>query len=180
MEQKQGWGKYFWQVTYAHTIAYAFAGIFAVLFMDYSGLWEQEVVVTLMRPLDHPIIPLGMGLQIFRGLLLALIFLPLRKTFFEERLGLAKLAVMILGLSYLSTFGPGFGSFEGFIYTNLPLRHHFWGIPELALYLASFIGMLYVAKKHGHRKILTALSIVIVALIIFMSLMGFAEAMQVI
>jgi len=46
MERKQGLGKYFWQVTYAHTIAYAVAGIFAVLVMDYSGLWEEEIVVT--------------------------------------------------------------------------------------------------------------------------------------
>jgi len=180
MERKQALGKYFWQVTYAHTIAYAVAGIFAMLVMDYSGLWEEEIVVTLMRPLDSPIIPLGMGLQIFRGLLLALIFLPLRRTFFEEKHGLAKLAVMIVGLSYLSTFGPGFGSFEGFIYTNLPLRHHFWGIPELAFYVSSFIGLLYVAIKHAHRKIFTVLSILIVAMIIFMSIMGFAAALQVV
>ena len=85
--------------------------------MNYRDLFATDVISSFMKPVDEPIVVLGPVLQIFRGILLALVLLPLRKVFFEEKNGLMKLGVIILGLSLLSTIGPTMGSFEGYIYT---------------------------------------------------------------
>ena len=71
--------------------------------MNYRDLFATDVISSFMKPVDEPIVVLGPVLQIFRGILLALVLLPLRKVFFEEKNGLMKLGVIILGLSLLST-----------------------------------------------------------------------------
>ena len=81
------------------------AGVFALLVMNYRDLFATDVISSFMKPVDEPIVVLGPVLQIFRGILLALVLLPLRKVFFEEKNGLMKLGVIILGLSLLSTLG---------------------------------------------------------------------------
>ena len=86
--------------------------------MNYRDLFATDVISSFMKPVDEPIVVLGPVLQIFRGILLALVLLPLRKVFFEEKNGLMKLGVIILGLSLLSTIGPTMGSFEGYLYVS--------------------------------------------------------------
>jgi hypothetical protein len=129
-----------------------------------------------MHPVDSPIVALGPALQIFRGILIALIILPLRKTFFEEKNGLIKLGIVIFGLSLLSTIGPTWSSFEGYIYTKIPYKYQILGYPEAIVYVLLFIGILAVSKKYEHKKIITLLSIVITVLISLMSIMGFLSA----
>ena len=124
--------QYFWQIIYAHTIAYFVAGVFALLVMNYRDLFATDVISSFMKPVDEPIVVLGPVLQIFRGILLALVLLPLRKVFFEEKNGLMKLGVIILGLSLLSTIGPTMGSFEGYIYTKIPYMYQMLGYPDIA------------------------------------------------
>jgi hypothetical protein len=168
--------KYFWQITYAHTVAYFIAGIFALAVMNYRDLFATEIISSFMRSVDEPIVALGPLLQIFRGILLALILLPLRKTFFEEKHGLIKLGIIILGLSLLSTIGATIGSFEGYIYTKIPFMYQLLGYPEAIIYVLLFIGILGVSIKYSDRKIITVLSIIVVLLIGLMSIMGFVMA----
>lgn len=78
--------QYFWQIIYAHTIAYFVAGVFALLVMNYRDLFATDVISSFMKPVDEPIVVLGPVLQIFRGILLALVLLPLRKVFFMEKM----------------------------------------------------------------------------------------------
>ena len=176
MEEKQSLVKYFWQIIYAHTIAYFIAGIFAVLVINYRDLYATDVISSFMHPVDSPIVALGPFLQIFRGILLALILLPLRKTFFEEKHGLIELGIVIFGLSLLSTIGPTMGSFDGYIYSKVPYIYQILGYPEAIVYVLLFIGILAVSKKYEHKKIITVLSIVITVLISLMSIMGFLSA----
>ena len=177
MERKEGLAKYFWRVTYAHTIAYFIAGIFAVVFMDYDGLWALPYF-SFMRPLDSPVIALGPVFQILRGFLYALVFLPLRKQLFGKKYGLAKLGLLLFGLTYLLTFGPGIGSFEGYIYTVIPVRYQMRGIPEMLLWLLLFVAILHVSAKYAHKKIVTVMSAVIMVLIVLMGIAGFASMHQ--
>ena len=174
MENRQGLARYFWQVTAAHTIAYFVAGLFAMRFLDYAALWETGHFA-FMRPLDSPAIGLGPGLQLFRGALYALVLLPLRRQLFEEKYGLAKFGLLLFGLTYLLTFAAAPGSFEGFIFTTIPLRYQLMGIPEMLLWIALFLVALHVQIKYGHKKIVTILSIFFVALIVLMSVAGFAS-----
>jgi len=176
METKQGLVKYFWQVTYAHTIAYFIAGIFALLVINYRDLYATDIISSFMHPVDTPIVALGPALQIFRGIMLAAILLPLRKSFFEEKNGLIKLSIIIFGLSLLSTIGPTIGSFDGYIYTKIPYVYHILGYPEAILYVVLFTGILAISKKYEHKKIITVLPILFVVLICLMGIMGYAMA----
>jgi hypothetical protein len=178
MEKKFNVVKYFWQIICAHTIAYFIAGIFAFVVINYRELFSTEIISSFMRPVDEPIVALGPFLQIFRGIIIALILLPLRKTFFEEKNGLVKLGIIIIGLSLLSTIGPTMGSFEGYIYTKIPYMYQILGYPEAIIYVLLFIGLLGISKKYEHKKIITIVSIVIMLLICLMSIMCFIMACQ--
>jgi hypothetical protein len=176
MEKKLNAAKYFWQIIYAHTIAYFIAGIFALVVINYKELFSTEIISSFMRPVDEPIVALGPLLQIFRGIIIALVVFPLRKTFFEEKHGLLKFGLIIIGLSLLSTIGPVMGSFEGYIYTKIPYMYQVLGYPEAIIYILLFIGLLGISKKYEHKKIITILSIIIMLLICLMSIMGFIMA----
>jgi hypothetical protein len=94
MEKKESLVKYFWQITYAHTISYFIAGIFAITFMRYGELFKLEIYSGQVCSIDDPMVSLGPRLQIFRGMILGLIFLPLRKTFFDKKYGLLKYEIL--------------------------------------------------------------------------------------
>ena len=178
MEKKQGLIKYFWQIISAHTISYFIAGVIAISFFDYRDWWATDAFQAFYRDIDSPIVALGGGfLQIFRGIIVALILLPLRKPFFEEKYGLLKLALIVFGFSIVSTYGAVITSFEGLIYLKVPLIYHVRGIPEGLIWLSLFIGILYISIKYSHKKIVTILSIIIVVLIAFMTLMGYFGAL---
>ena len=177
MESKKGLIKYFWQVTYAHTISFFIAGIISLAFFDYREWWSSEYISAFYRDIESPIVALGSFLQIFRGLIVALIILPLRKTFFEEKFGLLKLALIVFGFSIVSTYAAAITSFDGLIYLKVPLIYHIRGIPEGLIWLSLFIGILYISIKYSHKKVVTILSIIIVTLIALMSIMGYFGAM---
>jgi hypothetical protein len=57
------------RITVAHTVAYFFAGIFAVVFMNYKEHYSSDSLGLLMLPVDSPMLALGPGLNIFRGII---------------------------------------------------------------------------------------------------------------
>jgi hypothetical protein len=177
MEKKQCLVKYFWQVTYAHTISHFIAGLIALALFDYREWWSSEYISAIYRSIDSPIYALAPFLQIFRGIIVALIILPLRKTFFEEKYGLLKLALIIFGFSVISTYAAAITSFDGVVYLKVPFAYHVRGIPEGIIWLSLFIGLLFVSIKYSYRKIVTILSIVFMVLISLMSIIGYFGAM---
>ena len=177
MEKKTSIVKYFWQITYAHTISYFIAGVIAISFFDYREWWATEAFTAFYRDINSPIVALGGGfLQIFRGIIVALILLPMRKTFFEETYGLLKLALIVFGFSIVSTYGAVITSFEGLIYLKVPFIYHIRGIPEGLIWLSLFIGILFISNKYSHKKIMLILSIILMIMISFMSIMGYIMA----
>jgi hypothetical protein len=147
MEKKQGLVKYFWQISYAHTIAYFLAGVFAFYALSYRELFASEIISSFMRSVDEPIVAVSMILNTFRGIIIGFIILPLRKAFFEEKYGLIKLGIIIMGFSSLSTIGPGWGSFEGYVHTTMPYMYQILTYPESILYVLLFIGILKLSIK---------------------------------
>ena len=176
MQKKFCLFRYFWQVTYAHTIAYFIAGASLMFFMNYEEIWATEIISSFYRPIDDPVIPLGPLLQIPRGILIALFILPLRKVFFEEKYGLLKLGLIVFGFSAISTIGAVWASYEGYIFLKLPLEIHLKGYPEILLYISLFIGILYVSQKFAHKRFITILSIILMALIGFSGIMAYMAA----
>ena len=165
--------KFVWRITAAHTVAYFIAGVFSITFFNYAELWASEALSSFYRPLDDPFIALGTAFQLLRGIIIALILLPLRKPFFEEKNGLLKLCLVIIGFSLISTIGAPWGSFESYIYTQIPLGHQLMAYPESILYTALFIGILFIFKKFGHKKIVTILSVISTILVCLMSVVGY-------
>lgn len=66
--------KFVYRITASHTIAYFFAGIFAVVFMNYKEHYASDTLGLLMLPVDAPMVALGPGLNIIRGIILGLFF----------------------------------------------------------------------------------------------------------
>ena len=174
MQSKFRLEKYLWQIVYSHTIAYCFAGF--VGFFVYKELFARGIISSFMRSADDPIVALGPILQIFRGLIIALVILPVRKVFFEEKYGLLKLGLIVIGLSLFSTIGPTMGSFEGYIYTTIPFMYQTWGYPESIIYVLLFIGILKLSMKYGHRKIFTILPIIMMVMIGLIGVLGYMAA----
>lgn len=169
---------FFWRIVSVHTIAYFFAGIFALMFMNYKEQFGVEIMSVIMRPIESPWVAAGAGLQIFRGLIVALVLFPFRDVFLSSKKGWIKLWALILGLSYISTIGPTFGSFEGYIYTNVPLQYHLLGIPETLIYTFLFTILISLWYKKP-SKVWNVVSIILVSLIILMSTLGLLSSLSI-
>lgn len=171
-ETRQGhFGTFVWRTTYAHTIAYFVAGLFAVTFLNYKEHYSSESLSLLMHPTDAPITALGPALQLLRGMLMALVLYPIRSVIFSKN-GWWKLGLLIFGLSQLCTIGPTPGSFDGMIYTILPLQYHLLGLPEAIVYILLFIGIMAFSYKTNKRYV-NIVAALILLLIIFMGVMGY-------
>jgi len=166
---------FLWRIIYSHMIAYFVAGLFAVTFMNYKEHFASDTLALLMRPVDSPIVALGPIFQIIRGLIIGLVLLPLRKCFVEDKNGFLKLALLIFGLSAVSTIGPTPGSFEGIVYTILPIQYHLLGIPETIIYILLFIAILSFSYKNNKRWV-SILAIVFVFIICIFSILGYLSA----
>ena len=162
---------FIWRIVSIHTIAYFIAGIFALVFMQYTEQFASETMSSIMRPVDSPWVALGPSLQIIRGILIALILLPFKEIIISKH-GWIKLAGLVFGLSYISTIGPTFGSFEGYIYTKIPCQYHLLGIPETLFYVFLFSFLLFAWYKKPVR-IWNIIIIILIVIIILMSIMGY-------
>jgi hypothetical protein len=176
MNQKQNneIATFIWRVISTHTIAYFVAGIFAVFFMHYKDQFAADIMSSIMRPFDSPWVALGAGLQIFRGIIIAFVLLPFKEILIS-RSGWIKLSGLILGLSYISTIGPTFGSFEGYIFTKIPLQYHLLGIPEALIYVFLFSISFYLWYKKPN-KAWNIISTIFIILIVLMSFLGYLSS----
>jgi len=166
---------FYWRVTSAHTIAYFIAGIFALTVLKYDEIFNSGAL-EFMRPTDSPWVAAGAGLQIIRGFLLGLILYPFLPIFLDTKNGWFKFWILTIGLSALFTFSASAGSFEGLIYTNLPILSHLTGLPELLVYNTLFTLFLkFWYRKPG--KILNIVSIILVSIIVVMSFLGTLAAL---
>ena len=161
---------FIWRITASHTVAYVIAGIFALKVFRYDEIFGAGTL-SFMRPTNSVWVAAGPGLQVIRGVLLAFFLFPFRTIFFETKNGWIKFWFLLFGLSYFLTISAAPGSFEGFIYTTIPMKYHFLGIPEVLLYLTLFTSFIWYWYKKP-KKIFNIISIVLVSLILFMSLMG--------
>ena len=172
---KSNFRNFVWRITATHTVAYFIAGIFALLVLKYDEIFNIGAL-SFMRPTDSPWVAAGPGLQVIRGILLSFFLYPFRTIFFETKKGWVKFWFLSFGLSYLLTISAAIGSFEGLIYTNIPIKYHLIGIPEILLYITLFTVFMQSWYKKP-KKIYNIISIIFVLLIVFMSLMGILSSL---
>jgi hypothetical protein len=106
-------------------------GIAAFYTMDYATQFAAEG--SNMNPVDSPLVALGPALQVFRGLLFAIVLYPFRRVFLDEDRGWLKLWGLFMGLAILGTSGPAPGSFEGLVFTRTPVLDQILGLWEVVL-----------------------------------------------
>lgn len=135
---------FFIKVAIVHTFTYiAFGMLFANLF-DYSTLFSINTVSNFMRNFDSPWTVIGPFLQPLRALFISIALYPLINILKTSKLGWLKLWSLFVCLSIIATPSAAPGSFEGLIYTQLPLKFHLYGLPELLIQTLAFSFLLWV------------------------------------
>jgi hypothetical protein len=158
------------RVIVCHVVTYMLAGLVASTLLDYESRW-QDPLFAFMRPFDSPWVALGPALQVVRGLVLAIVLYPFRSVFLRDPRGAAKLAMLLIGIGVLSTYGPAPGSLEGIVYTRFPLEIHLFGLPEVVVQAASFSIVVVAWHRRPHRAWAIVFGIV-TGLTLLMSLAG--------
>ena len=168
---KYNFGTFAWRITATHIITYFIAGISAFYLFNYEETFQTGDLAILMKPTDSPWVMAGSMLQIFRGLLFALVLWPFKSVFLEGKNGWLKLWLLFLGLAILGTTGPAPGSFEGIIYTNFPVLDQIIGLRETVFQTLIFSLLFYYWYKYP-KRIWNIISIVFVTIIILMMTAG--------
>jgi hypothetical protein len=112
-----------------HTVTYFAMGALASHFLHYEQIFNQPN--SGYRHFGDPLLILGVPLQIFRGILFASIFYLFREALFGRPRGWLRMAWMLIGIGILGTFAAPAGSFEGFIYTTMPIPFQLRGYLEI-------------------------------------------------
>ncbi len=165
-----------WRVVSLHVMTYFIMGLAALVFIDYRQLFENTELRHLMVPISSPWVAAGPALQVFRGVLFALVLYPLASEFIRRKNGTLILWSLFVGLAILGTAGPSPGSLEGMLYTKVEFIHHLRGLPEVLLQTLLFsFGLTAWCRKPARWK--NIVSGVAVGLIVLMSLLGALAAM---
>ena len=151
--------KFVFYVTTVHCLTYFICGVIFSNLMNYSWWWQQPGVCDYFRDFGGASNALGPFLQIGRGLLFALVLLPLRDFLKGQKLGWLWLWLIFVGIGILGTPAASPSSIEGMIYSKLPFAFHFVGWPEIMsqTFLFSFFVCRYIRQldeKGGKKSIL--------------------------
>lgn len=164
-----------WRVLSLHMLTYFLVGLIAFLVFDYRQAFETTELRYLMRPTSSPWVAAGPALQVFRGLMFAVILFPLASDFLRRKNGVLVLWSLFIGFAILGTAGPSPGSLEGILYTKLPISLHLMGLPEVVLQTLLFsAGLVLWCRKPARWK--NVASGIGVAAVCLMSVAGYLVA----
>jgi hypothetical protein len=172
---RPGFTTFAWRVLSLHMLTYFLVGLVAFLVLDYRRAFETTELRYLMRPTTSPWVAAGPALQIFRGLLFAAILYPITADILRRKNGVLLLWSLFVGFAILGTAGPSPGSFEGILYTKLPISLHLMGLPEVVLQTLLFsAGLVWWCRKPARWK--NVVSGIGVAVVCLLSIAGFLAA----
>jgi hypothetical protein len=136
----------------AHTVTYFVAGLLSMWWFDYERLFVETDLRFFMRPLSDPMVSAGPLLQPIRGALYGAVFYLLRDAWLGKRRDWLILWVVLVALGVIGPFGPIPGSFEGLIYTKLPLWTQLVGLPEVVLQALALAVIVCYWINHPEKK----------------------------
>lgn len=145
------WG-YVLRFSVVHVVTYVAAGITFMTLQNYAEAFATQEQFENYRPLDSPIVRAAPLLQFLRGAFLALVLYPFYGVIMKDRWGWLKLFAVLWGLTFLGAVVPIPGSIEGIIYTEVPLREHLIGIPEVTVQMLLFAGLFFWWERRVLRK----------------------------
>lgn len=135
---------FFIKVAIVHTFTYIVCGILFSNLFDYSTLFSINTVSSFMRNFDSPWIVVGPFLQPLRALFIAIALYPFIDMLKTSKLGWLKLWGLFACLTIIATPSAAPSSFEGLIYTQLPIKFHLYGLPEVLTQTLLFSFLLWV------------------------------------
>lgn len=136
-----------------HTITYFLMGALAYNFLHYADFINKPN--SGMRPTTSLWVLFGPALQVFRGILFASVFYPLRTLLFGRKNGWLLMAWILVGIGILGTFAAPAGSFEGFIYTTTPIAMQVRGYLEIVPQALLLSALLCYWVNHPGKKLLS-------------------------
>ena len=153
-----------------HTITYFLMGALAYHFLHYADFINSPN--SGMRPITSLWVMLGPSMQVFRGVLFASVFFPLRTLLFGRKNGWLLMAWILIGIGILGTFAAPAGSLEGFIYTTTPFGMQVRGYLEIVTQALLLSVLLSYWVNHPEKKWLTWTLTVLYAVAIALPLLG--------
>ena len=133
-----------------HSITYMVMGALAYHFLHYADFINNPC--SGMRPTTSLWLILGVPLQVFRGVLFASVFYPLRTLLFGRKNGWLLMAWILIGVGILGTFAAPAGSLEGFIYTTTPIYLQVRGYLEIVTQAVLLSALLCYWINHPGKK----------------------------
>ncbi len=119
------------RVTLVHFLTYSLVGaLFFFLGINMIVYYENNPDSIMMayreifRSTDSVLVAAGPLFNIIRGLVFGLVLYPFREILIRRKWGWVYLWALFLVLAQFSTIGAGPGTFEGLIYTKVPLKYH--------------------------------------------------------
>lgn len=155
----------------AHTAVYFISGMIFAVLMNYEELFASAEY-SFMRPFEHPLVILGPTLQIFRGALLALAFLPFRKVIVDSKRGWAYLFVALLILMHVGADAADPGKIEGFIYADFSLATHVATWPESIFSSLAFSWLFHTWIRRPKDKRLSIPLFVVLVITVAVAILG--------
>lgn len=144
---------FFIKVAIIHTTTYIVFGIIFSHIFNYSVLYSTDLVVNFMREYDSPFVAIAPFLQPIRALFIAVALYPLRSFLKSSKLGWLITFSLFLCLSILGTPSAAPGSFEGLIYTKLPIDFQLTGLPEIILQTFAFSVILWISEALPFKSV---------------------------
>ena len=154
-------------LTYSLVGALFFAlGLNVIVFYESNPDPVMQGYQEIFRATDSILVTAGPLFNIIRGLLFGLVLYPFREVFITRKWGWLYLWALFLVFALFSTIGPGPGSIEGLIYTQVPLSHHLFHSWEGILQTLAFSVLLIQWEKSTSKRltqILVLLSVMLLA-----------------
>src|SRR5579862_3849294 len=155
-----------------HTVTYFVMGALAFNLLHYADFINRPD--SGMRPTSSMWMIFGPPLQIFRGVLFASVFYPLRSLLFGRKNGWRLTAWILVGIGILGTFAAPAGSLEGFIYTTIPLYYQVRGYLEIVTQAVLLSALLCYWVNHPGKKVLSGLLIAMYVIAVGLPLLSLA------
>ena len=154
-----------------HTVVYFIAGMIFAALMNYEELFATTEYA-FMRPFDHPLVILGPSLQILRGALLALAFLPFRKVIMASKHGWLYIFVALLILMHIGADAADPGKIESFIYADFPAATHIATWPESIFSSLVFAWLFFTWERNPKDKRLSIPLIAGFVIVVTVAILG--------
>ena len=153
-----------------HTVVYFIAGMIFSILVNYRELFATAAY-SYMRPFDHPLVILGPLLNLFRGALLAVAFVPFRKVIVGSKRGWVYLFSALWILTNVGADAADPGKIEGFIYGDYSFGLHLATLPEFTFHSLALAWIFHTWERNPKDKrvyipLIAGLAIVVVVAIL--------------